>query len=108
VCAKNRDARVRLRVGDVGDVQTQKPLQNLLSKAYINYTHRMKLNGMELPERTLKELANHQRHTLEVAQRSYRKINLAEDDDAPIVLPTKPEKPRACRLWSRSHHGAYR
>jgi len=74
----------------------KKPLQNLLRKAYINHVHRMKLNGMELPERTLKEVANRMRHTLEVARGSYRKINLAEEeDDTPIVLPTKPEKPKS-------------
>lgn len=74
----------------------KKPLQNLLRKAYINHVHRMKLNGMELPERTLKEVANRMRHTLEVARGSYRKINLAEEDDnTPMVLPTKPEKPKS-------------
>jgi len=74
----------------------KKPLQNLLRKAYINHVHRMKLNGMELPERSLKEVANRMRHTLEVARGSYRKINLAEeDDDTPIVLPTKSEKPKS-------------
>lgn len=76
--------------------KSKKPLQNLLRKAYINYVHRVKLNGMELPERTLKEVANRMRHTLEVARGSYRKINLAEeDDDSPLVLPTKPEKPKS-------------
>jgi len=74
----------------------KKPLQNLLRKAYLNHVHRMKLNGMELPERTLKEVANRMRHTLEVARGSYRKINLAEeDDDTPMVPPTKPEKPKS-------------
>lgn len=71
--------------------QPKKPGQNLLRKAYINYYHRFKLNGMELPERTLKDIASRMRHTLEVARGSYRKINLAEEDDGLDVITTPTE-----------------
>ena len=75
----------------------KKPLQNLLRKAYINYTHRMKIDGMDLPEVTLREIANRMRHTLEVARAVYRVINVKEeDDDIPIVMPgNKPQKPKS-------------
>lgn len=52
------------------------PRQNLIRKAYINYWHRARINGLELPESKLKEIANRMRHSLAVARGSYKKINV--------------------------------
>lgn len=77
----------------------KKPGQNLIRKAYINYWHRFKLNGMELPERVLKDVAFKMRHTLEVARGSYRKVNLADEDEglemaaAPTATMERKEEP---------------
>ena len=78
----------------------KKPLQNLLRKAYVNHTHRMKINGMELPESKLKAIADRMRHTVEVARGSYRKVNLSLPEDAevkadwaPGELPPHPPAP---------------
>lgn len=68
------------------------PGQNLLRKAYINFWHRAKVNGMELPERVLKGIADRMRHSLEVARGAYRKVNLADEDEDLDVFTTRPQE----------------
>jgi hypothetical protein len=49
------------------------PTQN---KAYINHWHRAKIDGSELSEGTLKEIALHMRHSVNTARSNYRKIDV--------------------------------
>lgn len=81
-----------------GMFKPKTPLQNILRKAYINYTHRMKFNGMELPESKLKAIADRMRHSLEVARGSYRKINLGEENDDEKVVDPLPIRPTPSTL----------
>lgn len=69
----------------------QKPTQNIIRKAYVNYWHRSK---PELSDNVKKEIAKRMRHTLGVAQHTYYKINLPvhPDDNYPSSTHTKPHK----------------
>jgi hypothetical protein len=55
------------------------PTQNLIRKAYINHWHRVKINGSELSEGTLKKIALHMRHSINTARSNYRKIDIDSD-----------------------------
>lgn len=68
----------------------KQPRQNLLRKAYINYWHEARINGLRLPESKLKEIANRMRHTLEVARGSYRKIDVIPREEEYEIAKPKP------------------
>jgi hypothetical protein len=59
--------------------EPKNPTQNLIRKAYINHWHRAKINGSELSEGTLKEIALHMRHSVNTARSNYRKIDIDSD-----------------------------
>jgi hypothetical protein len=60
----------------------KKPRQNMIRKAYVNHWYRA-VNGRELSEGKLKEIANRMRHSVNVARSSYKKINAVTSDILP-------------------------